>query len=222
MLRDVVHHVVARGVDRRSIFKDGYDKERYLKRFALVAEQEKVLVHGFCLMKNHVHWLLTPTTESGLARLFQRVHTWWAMYFNKKYERTGHLFQSRYHSSPLDEDHYWKALRYVELNPKKARLVDSPEQWDFSSARAHLSGQKNSYIGLTPAVTRKQFSASDWQLFLSASDDHFERSIRKAAAICRPCGDVTWIGRLEKEYQRRLTCSPPGRPRIVVQVSSAI
>jgi putative transposase len=120
VLTSVVHHVVARGVNRQRLFRHGFDKTKYLKRFSEIAEEEKVLVHGYCLMDNHVHWLLTPMTPNGLARLFRRAHTWWAMVFNRKENRCGHLFQNRFHSSPLGEDHYWTALRYVEVNPRRA------------------------------------------------------------------------------------------------------
>ncbi len=212
VLKDVVHHVVARGVNRRRIFRSGSDKAKYLKRFAKIADEEKVLVHGFCLMRNHVHWILTPTTSNGLARLFQRVHTWWAVVFNRKYGRTGHLFQNRYHSSPLDEKHYWEALRYVELNPKKAGLVQRAGQWKYSSARAHLRRLPDSRIALVPVETRRQFSFSDWRIFLCASDDQKNQSIRRAAASSRPCGEDEWIAGLEAEHGRRLHLSPPGRP----------
>lgn len=127
VLPNVVHHVVSRGNDKMAIFRNGHEKELYLRRFSLVAAEEKVWVQGYCIMDNHVHWLLTPTTANGLARLFRRVHTWWAMTFNRKHGRTGHLMQGRFHSSPLSEDHYWTALRYVELNPQRARLVRQAE-----------------------------------------------------------------------------------------------
>src|SRR5580692_12318844 len=113
ILVNVIHHVVARGCARTRIFLNNSEKSQYLARFSKVAEEEKVLVHGYCLMDNHVHFILTPTTASGLARVFQRVHTWWAIVFNLRHHRTGHLFQNRYYSSPLGEDHYWAALRYV-------------------------------------------------------------------------------------------------------------
>ena len=121
------------------IFRSGYDKGRYLKRAARIAEEEKVQIHGYCLMNNHVHLLLTPATPAGLARLFSRLHTWWSGFFNRKQNRSGHLFQCRYFSSPLSEDHYWTALRYVELNAVRARLVKNPEDWPWSSHSPRFS-----------------------------------------------------------------------------------
>ena len=210
VLPDVVHHVVARGVNRQRIFCSGYDKNKYLKRFSKIAEEEKVLVHGFCLMDNHVHWILTPTSPVGLARLFQRVHTWWAIVFNRKTQRTGHLFESRYRSSSLSESHYWAALRYVELNPKKARLIKNPGEWEFSSARAHLNGQSDTRIELVPVTTRKQFTPSDWREFLQSSEDQEDSSLRHATKTNRPWGEADWIAQLEARYHRRLSRSRSG------------
>jgi putative transposase len=101
VLENVVHHVVSRGNNRMRIFTSRAEKQQYLRRFCVIADEEKVLVHGYCLMDNHVHWLLTPTTATGLARLFRRAHTWWALTFNRKHGRSGHLLEARFHSSPL-------------------------------------------------------------------------------------------------------------------------
>ena len=213
VLQDVVHHVVARGVNRQPIFSSGFDKAKYLKRFAKVADEEKVLVHGYCLMDNHVHWLLTPTSPNGLARLIQRVHTWWAMVFNRRHDRVGHLFQSRFQSSALGESHYWSALRYVELNPKKARPVRQAEDWEFSSARSHTTGKPDAQITLVPVITRKRFSPRDWVQFLKTPTE-FETTaaLRSATKINRPCGEQAWIRRLETKHRRVLISRPPGRP----------
>ena len=172
-------------------------------------------------MNNHVHWLLTPTTPKGLARLFQRVHTWWAVVFNRKHERTGHLFQNRYHSSPLDEKHYWEALRYVELNPKTAGLVNQPDEFLFSSAKCHLTGQPNPRIRLAAAKTRRVFSIADWRIFLRVPDAIANAAIRRAAAGSRPCGEEDWMAALEQKYDRKLAISPPGRPAIAPETLSA-
>ena len=165
-------------------------------------------------MSNHVHWLLTPTTPSGLARLFQRVHTWWAMVYNQKHQRTGHLFQSRYHSVPLDEQHYWEALRYVELNPREAGLVDDAEQWQLSSARAQLRerGPKEP-VKLAPVVTQRRYSPADWRIFLGHYDPARAAALLAASAGCRPWGDRHWIAQLEQTHHRRLTQLARGRPR---------
>ena len=221
VLENVAHHVVARGVNRQRIFQNDAEKNQYLRRFAKVAEEEKVLVHGFCLMDNHVHWILTPTTPKGIARLLQRVHTWWAVVFNREYKRTGHLFQNRYHSSPLDEKHSWEALRYVEMNPQKAGLVTRAADCKFSSARQHLTGKLDSRIRLVPMLTRRHFSIEEWRSFLGQWDEQKVRLIRRASAGSRPCGEEDWIANLERDHKRRLTWLPPGRPPVFGKTLSA-
>jgi putative transposase len=211
VLVNVVHHVVSRGNDRMRIFTCRAEKQQYLRRFCIIASEEKVLVHGYCLMDNHVHWLLTPTTITGLARLFRRAHTWWALTFNRKHGRTGHLLQARYHSSPLSEDHYWTALRHVELNPRRANIVGRPEDFEFSSARAHLTGQVGC-VTLAPVQTRQAFTQSQWREFLSRTDFAREKALRQALPGSRPCGNGEWIQGLEVRFHRKLAWSRPGRP----------
>jgi putative transposase len=217
VLPDVVHHVVSRGANRTPIFANGFDKQRYLKRFAALATEEKVLVHGYCLMDNHEHWLLTPTSKNGLARLFQRVHTWWAMWFNRKQGRSGPLLQGRFHSSPLSEDHYWTALRYVELNPKRAGMVRRAEHYEHSSVRAHFNGDQSSLIVLAEIATRRRFNREEWRAFLDQADPEHDQALRRAAPLSKPCGSAEWICDLEQKFLRRFAWLPPGRPPVKIR-----
>ncbi len=222
VLPDVVHHAVARGVNRQRLFEKGSDKRKYLKRFGQMAEQEQVIVHGYCLMDNHVHWLLTPRQPDGLARLFRRVHTWWAMVYNRRYDRSGHLFQNRFSSSPLTENHYWTALRYVEVNPRRAKLVDKAEDWEFSSAKAHLHGTDDPLIKISREQWRRRFTGAQWREFLEHTDAERERGLRQAQPGCRPVGSSQWIRQLEQQWNRKLAWSPPGRPpKLAVQTGTA-
>jgi putative transposase len=216
VLTNVVHHVVSRGNDRMRIFTSRVEKLEYLQRFCLIAGEEKVLVHGYCLMDNHEHWLLTPTTITGLARLFRRAHTWWALTFNRRHGRTGHLLEARFHSSPLSEDHYWTALRYVELNPLRAKIVGQPEDFEFSSARAHVTGE-DSRVALAPVLTRQGFTKTQWREFLSRTDPARETALRKALPASRPCGNAEWVRTLEARLCRKLAWSPPGRPAAAIR-----
>ncbi len=211
VLVNVVHHVVSRGNNRMRIFTCQAEKQLYLHRFCLIAAEEKVLIHGYCLMDNHVHWLLTPTTVTGLAHLFRRAHTWWASTFNRKHGRSGHLLQNRFHSCPLSEDHYWTALRYVELNPRRAHIAGRPEDFEFSSARAHLSGDPDLPVPLAKVPTRQQFTRSEWREYLGRTDLAGETALRHAQPLSRPCGNAAWIRGIEEGFHRKLAWSPPGR-----------
>lgn len=223
VLAETAHHVVARGANRQKLFHCRQDKTRYLELLAKLAKEEDVSVHGYVLMNNHVHMILTPKTRHGLARLFNRLHTRWAMYINRKYQRTGHLFENRYFSSPLGASHFWAAIRYVELNPRKAKWNGPLEQWIHSSARAHLSGVQSPLIALEWETWRFRFKPVEWKRFLEDGEsilrEQWEeqgRDLERALAGGRPVGDPDWIANLEQTWKRKLTWSPPGRPRIPV------
>jgi len=92
---------------------------------------------GYCLMSNHVHLVATPHSKEGLALTLKQTHGRYASYWNGQLASSGHAWQGRFYSCPLDEPHLWKALRYVELNPVRAGLVTSAALWPWSSAAAH-------------------------------------------------------------------------------------
>ena len=208
VLENVAHHVVARGVGQMQIFRSGFDKRKYLKRFTLIADEEHVSVHAYCLMDNHVHWIVTPSDPNGLARLYRRLHTWWAMKLNRWMGRCGHVFQNRFHSSPLDENHYWTALRYVEVNPRRAGLGEQLEDWDCSSAKAHLTGTIDPLVPLAEETGRRRFTAAQWREFLERTDTEAEKELRLALPGSRPCGNAEWVQSLEKTLKRKLTWKP--------------
>ncbi len=212
-------HATARGVNRTPIFRNGFDKRKYLKRFALVAEQEGVEVHGYCILDNHVHFLLVPQNINGLARLFQRVHTWWAQYINKARHRSGHLFQARFFSCLVDSEHYFAAMRYIDLNPKTARLVRHPEHFEFSSARAHLSADADPFFTLMMAAWRHRFSGDPnrYREFLQETPREEWKRLEQGLRSGLPVGSDDWIAHLEQSTHRRLRPAPPGRPRLGVQ-----
>lgn len=213
ILPGVPHHVVARGVDGMRIFRSGFDKRRYLKRLVRIAEEEGVVVHAYCLMNNHVHWLVTPQNETSLAKLFQRLHTGWAGFYNRREERTGHLFQSRYHSTPVDENHYWTALRYIEVNPRRAGLSQTLDDWEHSSAKAHLTGNQDPLVTLAMEAWQFRFGPATWREFLEETDPEREAHLRRAQAGSRLCGSAAWTEQWEQTWGRKLRWSPPGRPR---------
>ena len=95
---------------------------------------------AYCLMLNHVHFILTPSDESGLARAVGEAHRRYTAFICARGRWTGHLFQARFGSVAMDEDHLMAAFRYVALNPVKAKLVSKAEDWPWSSAGAHIAG----------------------------------------------------------------------------------
>jgi putative transposase len=166
-------------------------------------------------MNNHVHWLVTPKRANSLARLFQRLHTWWAMYYNRKYGRSGHLFQNRFHSTPIESgEYYWTALRYIELNPCRAKLCEEPEDWEYSSARSHLTGKKDPIIQLIENAWRRRYTRTAWRAFLKDSAPEQEAQLRRSLKGNRPCGSTRWIRKLEKKHNTHFAFerAPASRP----------
>jgi putative transposase len=126
------------------------------------------------------------------------------MYYNRKYGRSGHLFQNRYHSTPIESgEYYWTALRYIELNPCRAKLCDEPEDWEYSSARAHLTGKKDPIIQLIENAWRRRYTRTGWRAFLKDSAPEQEAQLRRSLKGNRPCGSTRWIRKLEKKHDTR-------------------
>jgi putative transposase len=134
---DVPHHLTQRGNDRRLILDWDADRATYLSLLRENIELYGVSVMGYCLMSNHVHLIVVPSTGDGLAQALRQTHGRYASYWNTVHRASGHVWQGRYYSCPLDEPHLWEALRYTELNPLRARLVAKPESWSWSSAASH-------------------------------------------------------------------------------------
>jgi putative transposase len=131
------HHITQRGNRRQSVFFDDTDRAMYLSLLARHTRKHQVRIAGYCLMSNHVHLLAIPQSENGLARGLGWAHNDYARWFNLRRGETGHLWQNRFYSCVMDEDHQWEALRYVEMNPVRAGLVGDPADWPWSSAAVH-------------------------------------------------------------------------------------
>lgn len=136
-----IYHVIARGNRRQTIFLDDADRMRWLGILADTCERFGFIVHAYCLMSNHFHLLLeTPCGRlSAGMRLLNGVYS---QAFNRKHELVGHLFQGRFGAFLCQRDAYFLELsRYIVLNPVRARLVSTPEQWHWSSYRLIMSNE---------------------------------------------------------------------------------
>ncbi len=123
-----LHHVMIRGIEKRSIFNDDVDREFFTSRMGQLALKSGMKIYAWALMNNHVH-LLLRSGPSGLPHFMRHLLTWYAQKFNWRHQRSGHLFQNRYRSIVCDEEVYFQELvRYIHLNPIRAKLVESLEQ----------------------------------------------------------------------------------------------
>jgi putative transposase len=141
-----VFHVYARGVDKRSIFRDDADRVRYLRGLAGVVGKRRWQLMAFCLMQNHVH-LLVETPEPNLAAGMCQLHGDYVRYFNRRYNRSGHLFQGRYGAERVKTDEQlWVTAAYVAANPVRAGLCESAEQWPWGSHAAIVPGDAPGWL----------------------------------------------------------------------------
>lgn len=133
-----IYHVMLRGIDRQLIFEDSEDHFRFLDIVQECRQLCNFKLYAYCLMGNHVH-LLIKVQESGLETIFKRIGGRYVYYYNAKYQRTGHLFQDRFKSEPIDDDSYFlTVLRYIHQNPVKAKLCSKVEEYPFSSFGEYL------------------------------------------------------------------------------------
>jgi REP element-mobilizing transposase RayT len=143
---DQFYHVYNRGNDGDFIF---FELENYFFLLRRVKEYltPSVEVHAYCLMPNHYHLLLRITRELNLSNLMQNLLISYTKAINKKYQRVGHLFQGTFKAKLVDSPEYLLHLsRYIHLNPKIARLVKRPEEWEFSSYREYLGLRPNTLV----------------------------------------------------------------------------
>ncbi len=135
----VVHHITQRGNYRQNIFEDSDDRKKYIEFVSEYSRKYQMKIYAYCLMTNHVHFLAAPLRRDSLAMTFKYANMRYSSYFNKKNRRSGHLWQGRFYSCPLHHDHALEALRYVERNPVRAKMVQFPWENEWSSAREHVA-----------------------------------------------------------------------------------
>jgi len=134
----VGHHITQRGNYRQNVFEDDSDKRKYVEFIREYSEKYGMKIYAYCLMSNHVHFIAAPVKEDSLAMTFKYANMRYSSYFNRKNKRSGHLWQGRFYSCPLHFEHALEALRYVERNPVRAKMVELPWEYEWSSAREHV------------------------------------------------------------------------------------
>lgn len=217
------HHVTQRGNHQADVFFGDEDRRIYLTilRDHLLRWQARIV--AWCLMTNHVHFVAVPSKEDSLALVFGRTHNEYSRWLQARQRRVGHLWQNRFHSCPLDGRHLWEAVRYTELNPVRAGMVPTAEDWRWSSARAHLgAGDEWGVVDLRP--WHEQWTIETWREALGSPfrDAAFAARLREATQTGRPCGEAEFTEMLEAETGRSLKPRKPGpKPKSIVEYAGA-
>ncbi|MDH5455047.1 MAG: transposase [Gammaproteobacteria bacterium] len=204
------HHVTQRGVRRQKTFFDELDYQNYLRLAADLLARSSIEIWAYCLMPNHIHAIVVPHAENSLAAFFGPLHKLYAQHTNQRYEWTGHLWQARFFSVPMDESHTMSALRYVELNPCRSGLVEKPQDWPWSSARGNLGISSDRLIRDRPT----QEVISNWSAYLSEPEELSDLNrLRLQTSTGRPEGTDTFIDRVEALSGRHVRRRSAGRKR---------
>ncbi len=207
VIPDTPHLVTQRGNRRQDVFFKGSDYRLYKDLVGMACREAHVDVLAYCLMPNHVHLLLQPSTEDGLHRALGEAHRRYTRHVNMREGWKGFLWQGRFASYPLEEKHLGAAARYVELNPVRADLARRAKDWKWSSAQAHLLGEDDGFVSVDTLLKR----FPDWRGFLKEglSDKRLE-AFRAHERTGRPLGSKKFLKQLEEITGRELRKKKPG------------
>jgi putative transposase len=202
------YHVTQRGNNRCTCFFDEQDYRRYLKLLEDVMPRYGTCLHAFVLMGNHIHLLLTPEDSDSISNTMRVVGSRYAAYINKKYERTGTLWEGRHFASAIDSERYLLACyRYIEMNPVRAAMVPVPEAYVWSSFRVNALGGQCSFLSahavyLALASSQSQRQQRYRALFAGEQSTAELGAIRYAAARNTALGSSAFKRKLESELGR--------------------
>jgi putative transposase len=209
----VPHHITQRGNNAQDLFFVDDDREAYLELLERQCERYGLEVLGYCLMTNHVHLVARPFTHESLANAIGRTHFVYTQYINRLHGRRGHLWQNRFYSCALDEAHLWSALRYVERNPVRARMVRCAWEYAWSSAAAHTGGADRAVL-IDVEAWRHMSRGVDWREMLTQPEDEdVAKNIRLNTRTGRPLGNDRFLSKVETLLGRRVRALPVGRPK---------
>jgi putative transposase len=218
-LDNIPLHIVQRGHNREPCFYAEEDYFTYLHWLGEALRESGCALHAYALMTNHVHLLLTPKKAEAIPRLMISLGRRYVQYINTTYRRTGTLWDSRYKSSLIQAETYLlHCMRYIELNPVRAALVDDPVHYRWTSYRGNGLGQDSAivsphplYLGMgnTGAIRQSAYRA----LFRAHLDEVAIADIRLALNQNQPLGDNRFYARIERMMGERRQARPRGRPR---------
>jgi len=241
----LLYHVIARGNHRQQTFLTDRDYAVYLARLAAYRKRYGVVLYAYCLMPNHVH-LLVQTSAPPLAKFMQGLQQSYTQRFNRIHDKVGHLFQGRYKAIVCEREEYLLTLvRYIHLNPVRARLVDDPEAYPYSGHRAYLIGDGRGLIDPGPVLNLlggraayRQFvlaeiGAAHEERYYQTEDQRFLGSGRFAREIgqhpAQPAGMPPRepLDTVVRDLARRLALDPhtlrsPDRSRTVSSARAAL
>ncbi|TFZ07315.1 transposase [Ramlibacter henchirensis] len=213
------HHVIQRGNNRQRIFEDDADRRLLLELVEGYARELKVAIHSYVLMDNHFHLLATPGTERGLPEMMQAIGRRYVRYFNNRQKRSGTLWEGRYRSTLIQAERYLLAcMVYIDLNPVRARMVEEPAQYPWSSHRHYVGAAHDRLVtphpliwslGNTPFAREQAYG----ELIAAGISRDTQEALSGATHRGWALGDARYLAELRQRSDRRPEPLAAGRPQ---------
>ena len=216
--KEYVYHILTRGNDRQNIFNDERDYWRYLEILQRYREKYRFRLYHYVLMRNHVHLVVEPAVRGGsLAEIMKGINLSYAQYYKGRYKHIGHFWQDRYKSIIIGKDEYLLACgSYVELNPVRAKVVNDPKDYKWSSYNVYAYGKKNSviqehsnYEKLSGDETERRRKYREFVRGMLKGKNAMKGEMERKTVY----GNEAFIQKLSKEYGVAGTIRSRGRPR---------
>lgn len=195
------YHVINRGVERRIVFQDEEDYDIFIKIIKDITKEYKIKLHAYCLMNNHYH-LLIQTTKTNISDALRYLNSTYSFLFNKKYHRSGHLWQGRFFSNYLyDDEHFWIIAKYIERNPIKANIVKDVKHYKYQSLFQYLYNYK--HFDMLQDSKILQMSKDDYLGFINSemSEEYLQKVYTEPKKIVRDDDIVILTKRLEDFFE---------------------
>ena len=205
----LVYHVTHRGNRRGEIFFEREDRDRYLHWLAEASERFGLQLWAYCLMTNHVHLLVRIAAPGALGRTLGLVQGRYAQYINRRRTWTGHLWANRFYSHPVEDATVAVVARYIERNPVRAGMTASPQDYAWSSARAHCGLRVDGFLAPDRPLPG---DLPDWSAWIQTKDDRMESRLREESHAGRPLGSGAFCALIGLAIGRSLHPRRRGRP----------
>ena len=218
--KEYVYHILTRGNNRQDVFKDEQDYGKYIEILQRYKARYEFKLYHYVLMRNHIHLVLEPTEGGGtLAEIMKGINLSYAQYYKASYKHIGHFWQDRYKSIIISKDDYLLACgSYVELNPVRAKIVEDPKDYRWSSYNAYANGKRDVLILIDEHPIYKELSKREadkrkrYREFIKGmlrDKDAMKGEMNRRVIY----GSEDFIDKVTKEYEIKAVIGLKGRPR---------
>lgn len=214
------HHVIHRGNNRQAIFHRNTDYRFFMNTISEAKKEFNCLLYGYCLMSNHIHMIIQPSHKDSLSKMIKMIAGRYTRYINKVYNRTGTIWEGRFKSSPIQKESYLQAcIRYIEMNPLRAKIVADLKEYPWSSYNKRAYGKSDPILDIDPYYLELGKTNAER---INAYRTWFNNLIPKEELDCikvgversLPIGSGGFSTDLSKRLGMEIGVRPRGRPRL--------